>query len=144
PTPLSWATAGGHWSVVKQLLERRDVNPGEPDNDGPAPLHLATACGYESVVQPLDRRGINPDKLDYKGGTPLLSTASKGRVSIVEQFADREDVNSDRLDYARNSSASWAAISFPKRRGYSNKIRQKRWYHHRAIEPLGEEERSLF
>ena len=58
--------------VVKQLLEREEVNPDQPDNEGRASLSWAAIEGHESVVkQLLDRQDVSPDKPDNEGMTPL-------------------------------------------------------------------------
>ena len=51
--------------MVKILLEREEVNPDKPDNDGWTPLSYAAARGHEGLVKMLLRREeVNSDKPD--------------------------------------------------------------------------------
>ena len=48
-TPLLWAPRSGSDGVVKLLLEREDVGPDWPDNDGRTPLWWATRHRQKGV-----------------------------------------------------------------------------------------------
>ena len=52
-TLLAWATSNGHEGMVKILLDRGDVNPDKPDDDGQTPLSYAAENGREGVVKAL-------------------------------------------------------------------------------------------
>jgi len=54
-----WASYHGHEGVVRLLLERDDVNPGKPDNDGRTPLWGASCVGNEGAVS-VPKRPVRP------------------------------------------------------------------------------------
>ena len=70
-TPLALAAGDGHEEVVRILLERDDIDPDKPDQDGRTPLWWAAWVGQEGVVKLLlGRDDVNPDKPDKSGLTP--------------------------------------------------------------------------
>jgi len=77
-TVLTWAAIKGHWLVVKQLLDRSDVDPDRlGGGGGRTPLSWAACFGHELVVkQLLGREDVNPNKPDNEGKTPLLWAAT--------------------------------------------------------------------
>ncbi|CAB0038598.1 unnamed protein product [Trichogramma brassicae] len=54
------------------------------DNEGSTPLHLATSCGNEELVERLLRRGADPTLANAEGRTPLHYVAERSRG--VERF----------------------------------------------------------
>ena len=111
-TALTWAAMRGHDGVVKRLLEREDVNPGQPDTCyGWTSLWWAAENGHEGIVNMLlGRKDVNPDQPDtFFGRTPLSWAAGSGHKAIVEILLERRDVNPDRPDtqYGR-TPLSWA------------------------------------
>ena len=70
---------------MKLLLEREDVSPDRPDNDGLTPLSWAARSGHDVVVKLLlEQEGVNPDKPDNNGGTPLSWAALCGHDEVVK------------------------------------------------------------
>ena len=58
----------GHESVVKQFLDREDVNPDKPDNEGRTPLSWAASQGHEHVVKLLlCLEGVDPETTNIQG-----------------------------------------------------------------------------
>ena len=77
--------------MVKQLLDRQEVNLDKPDNEGCTPLSRAAGQGHESVVrQLLDRQDVDPDKPDEHGRIPLHYASSKGYEAVANLLRDRE------------------------------------------------------
>jgi len=112
-TALTWAATRGHDGVVKRLLERKDVNPDQPDTEyGQTPLSWAAGNGHVGIVRMLLERGdVNPDQPDtYFGQTPLSWAAEEGHGGVVNMLLERKDVNPDQPDteYGR-TPLSWAA-----------------------------------
>jgi len=108
--PLAWAARNGHEGVVKILLEREEVNPDKPNNNGRTPLSYAALSGHEGVVKILlEREEVNPDKPDRWGQTPLSDAARDGHEGVVRILLGREEVNPDRPDNRGRTPLSFAA-----------------------------------
>ena len=104
---------GGHWGIVKILLEQEGVNPDHADTFyDRTPLSLAAERGHEGIVKILlEREGVNPGQAGTKyGRTPLSLAAEKGHSGIVKILLEQEGVNPDHADtlYDR-TPLSWAA-----------------------------------
>ncbi|KAJ6068209.1 uncharacterized protein N7446_005246 [Penicillium canescens] len=56
-TPVSYAAAGGHETIVKLLLENGKVDVGYAEFKGRTPLSYAAAGGHETEVQLLGGSG---------------------------------------------------------------------------------------
>ena len=83
------------------LLERKDVNPDQPDTEyGQTPLLWAASNRHEGIVKMLlERKDVNPNQPDTEyGRTPLLWAASGGYEGMVKMLLERKDVNPDQPD----------------------------------------------
>ena len=99
-SPLGLAARNGYEEVVKILLAREEVNPGEPDKFGRAPLLHAASNGHEGLVKILlAREDVYPDEPDNGGLTPLSYSAQNGHEEVVKILLGRKEVNPDRPDY---------------------------------------------
>ena len=108
--PIAWAARNGHEGVVKILLERREIYPDKPNNDGQTPLSHAALSGHDEVVKILLwREEVNPDKPDNDGQTPLSHAAWNGHEEVVKILLGREEVNSDEPDDDGQAPLSYAA-----------------------------------
>jgi len=112
-TALIWAARKGNEEVVKILLERKDVNPNQPDADyRRRPISWAAAGGHEGVVKTLlEREDVNPGQADtFYSRTPLSWAAGNGHEGLVKMFLEREDVNPNQADpLCGRTPLSWAA-----------------------------------
>ena len=112
-TALIWAARRGHEEVVKMLLERKDVNPNQPDtNHGTRPISWAAAGEHEGVVKTLlEREDVNPNPADtFYSRAPLSRAAENGHEGLVKMFLARKDVNPNQADPASGRTPlSWAA-----------------------------------
>ena len=94
-TALVWAARMGQEAVVNILLERKDLNPDQPDTGyGRTPLSWAAGSGHEGIVEILlKRKDVNPDQPDAKyGRTPLSWAAESGHEGIVKTLLERNGV----------------------------------------------------
>jgi ankyrin repeat protein len=105
-TPLSYAAANGHSTVVKLLLEIGKVRADEHwisrtpwplsllltskvcvdrrDSKGRTPLSYAAANGHASVVKLLLETGkVRAEREDRKGRTPLWYARNNGHEVVV-------------------------------------------------------------
>ena len=98
-TPLLWAAKNGHDGMVKQLLEREDVDPDRPDNWASTPLSWAADSGHEGVVRLLlGRKDVDPDRADEQDSTPLLWASNSGHEGVVKLLLGQEDVDLNHPD----------------------------------------------
>ena len=73
-TALTWAARRGYHGVVKIRLERKDVNPDQPNTKySRMPLSWAAQYGHKRVVKMfLERGDVNPNQpVTYHGQTLL-------------------------------------------------------------------------
>ena len=84
-TPLHLASANGHLSIVKVLIEHgSDVN--KRDENQETPLDIVSGSGHLDIARLLLESGSNPNLQDNKGWTPLHRAAQGGHLPIVRQL----------------------------------------------------------
>ena len=119
-TPLSWAAACGHESIVKILISRGDIDTNikvdinSVDQKGQTPLSLAARRGHESVVRLLiETDGVDINAEDNEGLTSLSWAALRGHEAIVRLLIERDDVDINaRNEYGRtpfSEAAKWGS-----------------------------------
>jgi glutaminase len=87
---LTWAASQGDLDEVRALLAA-GVEPGTPDYDGRAPLHLAAAEGQLEVVRYLLAAGAEPQPVDRWGGTPLSDAEAGGHTEIAALLREQAE-----------------------------------------------------
>ena len=109
-TPLSYAVAEGHETIVKLLVDRDDVAADSKDHIRRTPLSRAAARGYEKIVKLfVDRDDVVADSRDRFGRTPLSYAAAYGYEAVVKLLVDRDDVVADSRDKFGQTPLSYAA-----------------------------------
>ena len=99
-TPLSWAAEAGHEAVVRQLIERGDVNINTKDTNRHTPLSLAAGAGHEAVVRLLvERSDVDIDSKNKRGRTPLFLAVENEHVAVVRLLVGRSDVDINAKSY---------------------------------------------
>ena len=119
-TSLAWASRMGHEGVVRELLERSDVNSGTPGTKyGSTPLLWGAENGHEGVVRILlERNDVNPNKPDKWCRTPLSWASRNGHEGIVRILLERSDVNPDKQD-----KWGWTPLLLASRNGHEGVVR---------------------
>ena len=98
-TPLIWAALQGHEGAVKELLERRDINPDLADGILLlTPLSWAILWRHEGVVKLfLKQKGVNPNGAGTPfNDSPLNLATSYRRTGIIKMLLEREDLDPNR------------------------------------------------
>ena len=73
---------------IKSLINLPDLNI--TNNEGQAPIHLASREGRMDIVQCLTEvYKVDIDNKDANGTTPLLEAAINGHLSIIEYFIEK-------------------------------------------------------
>jgi len=87
-TPLLWAAANGHKSVVKLLLAKENINPNCKDTHAKysqTPLAWAAKKGLEAAVQLLlAKDGVDWHCKDNASQTPLSLAEKEGHEAVVK------------------------------------------------------------
>lgn len=97
-TPLFLAAESGDVERVHFLLTRPGIAPGQTDNHGWTPLHVATKEGHADVVSELLRH-MDVNLPNRSGATPLLLAVQRQRLALarrlVEHGADLRQADKD-------------------------------------------------
>ncbi|KAK2752318.1 hypothetical protein FQN55_007358 [Onygenales sp. PD_40] len=87
----------GRESIVKQMVDNRNVDPAWQDRHGWTVLHRAARWGYEETVKMLLNTGkVDPGLQGHDGRTALCEAASEGHEGVVKLLLDHckpNDVN---------------------------------------------------
>ena len=88
--PLA-ASYGGHFDVLKLLVDVYHCDPSQGDDDRVISLHMASYKGHLNIVQYLvNECHIGPDIADSSGNTGLLYSALGGHVDLVIMFLKKK------------------------------------------------------
>ena len=84
-TALSAAAVNNHLAVVQYLVQQgADIDKGNTNGAGLAPLHYATARGHFEIIRYLLEQGADRDKSNCYCYTPLHIAAERGRLEIAK------------------------------------------------------------
>ena len=99
PPPLFHATLGGHYEVVKYLINKCNCNPRQQSEEGETPLYLACLAGhYEIVTYLISKYHCDPNiRARYN---PLHGACKGGNLEIIKYLISLPsvDVNSKDAD----------------------------------------------
>ena len=88
--PLA-ASYGGHFDVLKLLVDVYHCNPSQGDDDGVISLHMTSYKGHLNIAQYLvNECHVDPDIADSSGNTGLLYSALGGHVDLVIMFLKKK------------------------------------------------------
>ena len=107
-TPLWWAAARGHETVVKLLLATDRANPDFKDCYRQTPLLLAAGSGYDAVVKLLLAKDVvDRDSVNNFGRRPLSWAARRGYSNVVNGVNSRRRTRS----WIRKDLETWSWLS---------------------------------
>ncbi|KAH8671225.1 hypothetical protein BX600DRAFT_486984 [Xylariales sp. PMI_506] len=113
-TPLWYAAANGHQSIVERLL-KKGAKVDSKDGNNLTPLFWAMSYGHNNIVKLLMKNGAQHDLeiRDRHGYTPLLKAAVDGNEEIMQQLLDGgAQVNAVVQD------SGWMALMYASRDGH--------------------------
>ena len=88
--PLA-ASYGGHFDVLKLLVDVYHCDPSQGDDDRVISLHMASYKGHLNIAQYLVKEcHVDPDIADSSGNTGLLYSALGGHVDLVIMFLKKK------------------------------------------------------
>jgi ankyrin repeat protein/nucleoside-triphosphatase THEP1 len=85
-TPLSWAAAAGHESIVQLLLVEGAWMEVADRHFGRTPLLWAAVAGHDGIVRMLLGRGAKIEAMDKEGLTALLTAVTAGKEAVVRDL----------------------------------------------------------
>jgi ankyrin repeat protein len=95
-TPLMQASASGHITVAKCLLDK-GAEVTTADENGDAALHLAARKGYLAIVTRIIRiKEVDINAHGAMGYTPLMQAAAGGHVAVVQFLLSEPDIELDK------------------------------------------------
>jgi len=92
-TALHFAADKGHFSVLKELLKKPDVEIDPLSETGQTPLHLAAEKGNMEIAELLCGKGADPNAKDANSQTPLHLAAKKGSIDTIVYLMTLEEVD---------------------------------------------------
>ena len=108
-TPLSWAAANRHTSIIEKLLAT-GADPNIPSIDGNTPLHWAVLGKSEPTIRQLcGNERVNPCVQNRAGDTPIFLAVKAELVSIVRLLLEKGGFGSKAQDASGRTLLSYAA-----------------------------------
>lgn len=110
-TPLHNAVESNNISIVKFLLNEKDINVNCKEAKGWAPLHRAAINGYLCPLNLLlQHKDINVNIENHSGRTPLHRAAREGHVDCLERLLSIPEINVNALDKKYRSPLHYAVL----------------------------------
>lgn len=85
-TPLIISAAKGHISVIKVLVQHKNIELHLQDQDGDTALHCAVMGQKYEAVSILLEAGADPELINFRLFTPIHEAARIGFLPALEQF----------------------------------------------------------
>jgi ankyrin repeat protein len=123
-TPLCRAVKGGHYLVVRLLIERgADVNKSGPMGD--TPLCITALEGHHLVAQLLIEGGADVNKSGPMGDTPLCIAAFEGYHLVVRLLMERgANVNWSRGPTAHSCAGGDTPLNYAVLKGHTRVVKE--------------------
>ena len=100
-SPLHHAAAGGHFDIVKYLVDKlSDKNP-IVDFNWKTPLHSAASCGRLKIVEYLIGENNDKNPKDRDGDTPLHKAVRNGHLDVVKCIMNNIEDKSPKNNHGR-------------------------------------------
>ncbi|WCR57689.1 ankyrin repeat domain-containing protein [Wolbachia endosymbiont of Ctenocephalides felis wCfeJ] len=109
-TLLHIAALNGHLDIIKCLVEQKNVDVNQVDNDGLTVLHVAAENGRLGIVKHLvEQKNVDVNQVDNDGLTALHWAASNGYLDTVEYLVEQKNVDVNQIDNYGDTALHWAA-----------------------------------
>lgn len=109
------AASEGRLDLVRALLRHPLARPGEADQNGNAPLHLAAAHGHGCIARALLGAGAPAACRDVRGRTSAELAAAAGHAALAEELRAAEE--EQRAEGAAGESVNLAASAAQEEHG---------------------------
>jgi ankyrin repeat protein len=108
-TPLYYAAYGGHFSIVKQLINK-NANVNSQNIKKQTPLYIAAENGQLNIAKYLIKKQADVKLEASEQYTPIYIAALKGHTDIVELLIVHGALNEDAADVPVEKTPLYAAI----------------------------------
>ncbi|KAJ5703996.1 hypothetical protein N7493_011134 [Penicillium malachiteum] len=92
-SPLWEASSSGHRLIVKELLNRRQVNVNSTSDCGSSPLCAAASSGHLSTVELLIQAGADPEIATNNGETAYSLAKKRSFLRVAKTIAQYGNMN---------------------------------------------------
>jgi ankyrin repeat protein len=92
-TALMYASQEGHAEVVKMLIQHKNIDINQQNENGKTALMLASERGHEDIVKMLlEKENIEINQGDKDGWTALMLASRKGHDKIVKMLLEKDNI----------------------------------------------------
>uniref|UniRef100_A0A2K5SEN6 Ankyrin repeat and sterile alpha motif domain containing 3 n=2 Tax=Platyrrhini TaxID=9479 RepID=A0A2K5SEN6_CEBIM len=92
PLDLHTAASIGQYEVVKECVQRRELDLNKKNGGGWTPLMYASYIGHDTIVHLLLEAGVSVNVPTPEGQTPLMLASSCGNESIAYFLLQGADI----------------------------------------------------
>ncbi|XP_025421545.1 death-associated protein kinase dapk-1-like isoform X2 [Sipha flava] len=86
--------------LAESIIDKDDPDIFAENNKGQTALHLASACGFQHIVDVLLKKNSSVCSRDFNGNTPLHLAAHHGNISVIKSLLSQQP----QVAYEQNNS----------------------------------------